>query len=281
MAAPAARPRTPAQVEASRRNGARSRGPATPEGKARSALNAVKHGLRSRRFLLLQDETTGECDAHFAAVSRDLGVEGGEAERGLVEALAAASWRASRADRLEAELLEGLCGGVGAGRLSPGRQLARDPGAVAALGALVRYRAQAEAEFRRGLDQLLRLRRARADGLLPEAGEAGEGAPTPEATSGPGIGAEPPVPNEPEPLPARPARLAPNEPGPLDDAGPHGASSPEPANANEPGPASESAAAGLDPPASLRVPNEPGRDRCLAGGGSPDRGIPPAPTRAC
>ena len=52
-----------ARAEASRRNGAKSRGPKTPEGKARSAQNALKHGLRAQRFLVVGNERPREFDA--------------------------------------------------------------------------------------------------------------------------------------------------------------------------------------------------------------------------
>ncbi len=48
------------RARASRQNGARSQGPRTAGGKARSARNALTHGLRARKLILLDDENLGK-----------------------------------------------------------------------------------------------------------------------------------------------------------------------------------------------------------------------------
>jgi len=48
---------TPAQIEASRANGRKSRGPKTAEGLLRSSMNAYKHGRRSKKRGLLQEDS--------------------------------------------------------------------------------------------------------------------------------------------------------------------------------------------------------------------------------
>ena len=62
-----------ARAEASRRNGARSRGPKTPEGKAQSARNALKHGLRAQRFVVVGNEKAAEFASSLPASARRVG----------------------------------------------------------------------------------------------------------------------------------------------------------------------------------------------------------------
>ena len=69
-----------ARAAASRRNGAKSRGPKTPEGKARSAQNALKHGLRAEKFVLLHDEDAGAFEAMADALGGRSGANGRAAE---------------------------------------------------------------------------------------------------------------------------------------------------------------------------------------------------------
>jgi hypothetical protein len=88
--------------ETARANGAMSTGPATPEGKARSSQNALKHGLHSKQ-ILLPTESAEEFhtlrDSYFDQFQPATPVE---AE--LVESLAATRWRLRRLATIEANM---------------------------------------------------------------------------------------------------------------------------------------------------------------------------------
>ena len=138
-----------ARAEASRRNGAKSRGPKTPEGKARSAQNALKHGLRARKHVVLPDEDGAAFAAHEAALLDELAPQGA-LQTVLAQRIVAATWRLARAERLEVELFaeNGLPDG------SLGLALMRDGRRAGAFHTLVRYRGGAVAEFWRALRTL-------------------------------------------------------------------------------------------------------------------------------
>ena len=80
-----------ARVEANRANAQHSTGPRTDEGKARSRMNAVKHGLFATA-VLLPAELLGEDPERFAAMKQDLALTyhpNSAEESTLVERLAA------------------------------------------------------------------------------------------------------------------------------------------------------------------------------------------------
>ncbi|BCX19636.1 MAG: hypothetical protein KatS3mg117_3318 [Geminicoccaceae bacterium] len=133
----------------------RKRGPATPEGKARSALNALRHGLRARRFTLLPHEDPAEFEA-LAAATRQAYRPACPVERELVEALAVALWREIRADRLEAEILADIPPADDS--RSCGSDLL-DERHRASFSLLLRYRAQAAGAVRRAQEALARHRK--------------------------------------------------------------------------------------------------------------------------
>ncbi len=101
----AAVPVSNARAEASRKNGAKSRGPKTEEGKARSAQNALKHGMRAQKYLVLPDEDAAEFAGLEAALVEELAPVGA-LQTVLARRVAVAAWRLARADRIEAELFE-------------------------------------------------------------------------------------------------------------------------------------------------------------------------------
>ncbi len=161
-----------ARAEASRRNGAQSRGPKTPEGKTRSARNALKHGLRAQKYVVLPAEDAAAFETLEAALMEELAPEGA-LQVVLARRIVAATWRLERAERLEIELfaenhLEGA---------SLGLALIRDCNRARAFETLVRYRGGTLAEFWRALRTLKALQ---AEKAAPQA----EAAPRAEARPG-------------------------------------------------------------------------------------------------
>jgi len=92
------------RIDSSRANGAKSHGPITPEGRARSDIAAATHGLTARRVLL-----ENESENDFRTL-RDLYLlhfqPRNPFEADLVEQLVAARWRLDRVWSLETALLE-------------------------------------------------------------------------------------------------------------------------------------------------------------------------------
>jgi hypothetical protein len=88
------------QARANRRNGQKSTGPKTPEGKAAVRHNATKHGLLSQDVLLPEED-----EAPLKELGERLRDElqpEGEMESLLVDRIIAAYWRLRRLGRVEA-----------------------------------------------------------------------------------------------------------------------------------------------------------------------------------
>ena len=93
----------------------KSTGPRTPEGKAISSQNALKHGLNARDVVLKNDEEREEFAKLLADLAADLNPDG-VLETLLFNRLLRASWDLRRVERLEVEqaaegidLLDDIC----------------------------------------------------------------------------------------------------------------------------------------------------------------------------
>lgn len=91
---------TEKQVAANRKNSQNSTGPVTPEGKARSSMNALKHGLRSERTVIL-GESHEEFEEFSQKMLSDLNPQGA-LETFFAEKVVEDMWRAQRAAFIEA-----------------------------------------------------------------------------------------------------------------------------------------------------------------------------------
>jgi hypothetical protein len=135
---------TVAQTSANQANAQHSTGPATEEGKARSARNNFRHGLASGQLIV-----PGEDPADFEALVQDLFNEHQAAtptEENLVLSMAQHFWLGQRAIRLQNEAFA-------AG------------GSVAQLSLLLRYQTSNQRAYSRCLADLLKLRSGRQIGF--------------------------------------------------------------------------------------------------------------------
>ena len=234
-------PTSAARAAASRLNGARSRGPKTPAGKARAAMNALKHGLCARRYVVLPQEDPSAFAALEGALLAELAPVGA-LQMVLASRIARAAWRLERAERFEAELFAFR----GYEDADLGLTLVRDGNGTRSVETIMRYRTSALLELTRALRTL--------QGLQAAAAAAARAATTTRAPARPAVVGQTPRlrparPNEPERhVPTR-AALTPAPP----EGGRH--DMPPSWQQNEPEPARPAPA--LHEPAALWQPNEP------------------------
>lgn len=96
--------RTAAQIQASRINGAKSRGPITAQGRKNSSMNALKHGLTARTVVLCNED-----HALFEQLQQkyiDSLQPATDFELDLVQRMAVAQWRIRRAWAIETAITD-------------------------------------------------------------------------------------------------------------------------------------------------------------------------------
>src|SRR5882724_8789168 len=93
---------TERQIEANRLNALRSTGPKTPEGKAASSMNNLRHGLRAATVVL-----PNENNESFVQLCDDLEEQWqpqGPTEKFYLEQMAASQWKLARTERRESSI---------------------------------------------------------------------------------------------------------------------------------------------------------------------------------
>lgn len=151
---------SPAQQQASRINGARSRGPSSPEGRERIAAAATRHGLLGAFRLLPGEEEL------FASLRADYWRRlrpNDAAEAAAVDKIVMALWRERRLEVIENRLALALATGGPTDGLP-------------SLATLIRYRARIARDRQNGEEELARLRRLAAGWSRARSATAGPAA---------------------------------------------------------------------------------------------------------
>ena len=196
------KPVTPEQLAANRANARRSTGPRTPEGKARSAQNAVKHGFTASSFVVVRLEELDEVEnlkQDLISVYQPVNAQ----ELLALERAALAQQSMFRAARLESGFFTACIDEAYDTDGDPIRLLSRDMLAdnIPVLRAqnrnfglaagfdrsarrsntftlILRYQAQAERQYRRAMEEFDRLKSLRSE--LPNEPISSDPAPDPD-----------------------------------------------------------------------------------------------------
>ncbi|MBV6433154.1 MAG: hypothetical protein IANPNBLG_03325 [Bryobacteraceae bacterium] len=140
-----------AHSDAARINGARSHGPISPEGKARSSQNGRTHGFTASRIVFKSPEEQADYDALVRDYTAHL-KPNGPIELDIFHQLIHAAWRLRNLALADAQLYE---------KASGDPLLSEDPEIEKRAALLHRYRTTAERAYSRALNQLKSLQNNR------------------------------------------------------------------------------------------------------------------------
>ena len=150
--------------QAARANGARSRGPVTPEGKAISSRNAMRHGLLAKTVLLSNEDPAVFKQLFYMMIERFSPLD--DVEMSMIEDMTAACWRLHRAMAMEKSILE--AGIAARPNIPPIEQIAgsfSDSVNALDLDRLLRHQTRLQNIYQRALRGLAQLRKmARPEG---------------------------------------------------------------------------------------------------------------------
>lgn len=207
------------KIASARANGAKSKGPKTPEGKRKSSMNALSHGLTAEN-VILNNESKEEFE-HLLQVYRLNFQPQGELETDLVDQMVGARWRQARYWQIEAALFdvevvrqESEVDGFYTGIDEPCR-LALAFRALAAdhsLDLISRYETRLRRIYERSLHELRAAQAARGVTSAAEPKQNLPNEPSPKNGHSPAPPESPATP--PEPADPEPERNLPNEPNP-------------------------------------------------------------------
>jgi hypothetical protein len=225
--------RTERQIQASRANGARSRGPVTAEGKRNSFRNAVKHGWLAET-IVLKSELSDRFLEIIAELEDELQPET-SIEYTLIQKMAAARWRQLRLWGMEKAAMEQQIrretesGARGEDIPTRASMAFRSLGEARSLDLIIRYDSLCDRQYLRAHRRFMEMRRDDGESPAPLKSRSGatrraEVVPIREVPHPEDVTPEPAgesfvsEPNEPEPNEPEPHRPAPDRPEPFEQS---------------------------------------------------------------